>query len=78
MVSEFIGFERFIMNFLERRNPIVPFQQSRGVAHLFDSMRVHLPNRVEHRMIVGVEGVFFKLRMAGDVDLAHPMVRNVV
>ena len=41
-------------------------------------MGVHLPNRIEHRMIVGVQKVLFELRVAGNMDLANAMMRNVV
>ena len=78
LVSEFVGFERFIVNFVEGRNAVIPFQQGRGATHLLDCVRVHLPDRVEHWMIVGIEQVFFELRMARDMDLPHAMVRDVV
>ena len=41
-------------------------------------MGVELPDRIEHRMIVGIENVFLKLGMPGDVDLPDAMMRDVV
>ena len=41
-------------------------------------MGVHLPDRIKHRMIVGVEQVFLVLRVSRNVDLPYTMVRHVV
>ena len=71
-------FERFVVDFIKSRNAVVPFEQGRGAANEFHGVRVQLPNRIEHRMIVRIENVFLELRMTRDVDLPDPMVRNVI
>ena len=49
-----------------------------GVAAELDGVGVHLPNGIEHRMIVGIEDVFLELGVAGDVNLPDTMMRDVV
>ena len=66
------------MNFFKSWNAVVPFEQRGRAADEFHGVRVHFPNRIEHRMIVRIENVFLELRMAGDVDLPDAMVRHVV
>ena len=78
LVNEPRGFERFIVNFVESRDMIVPFQKSGCAPDLPDCMSIDLPHRIEHGMIVRVEDVFLELGVAGDVDLANAMVRHVV
>ena len=78
LVTEFVSFEGFIMDFVKGWDPVVPFQQGSGVADQIEGMPVHLPDWIEHGMIVGIEEVFLELRMAGDMDLANPMMRNVI
>src|ERR1700741_1516573 len=77
-VNKAAGLEGFGMDFVEGRNAIVPFEKRGGSADKADGVGIHLPNRVENRMIVGIKNVFFELRMAGNVDLPDAMVRNVV
>ena len=36
-------------------------------------MRVEFPNRVDHRMIVGIQNVLLELGMAGDMDLRNSL-----
>ena len=72
---ELIGLERFVVDFVEGRDAVVPFEQRGGAADALDGVRVHLPHRVEHRMIVRVEDVALELRVAGDVDLRDAMLR---
>lgn len=78
LVAEFVGFERFIMDFVERWDPVVPFEQRGGGANEFDGVGIHLPYRAENGMIVRIEKVLFELRVAGNMDLPNPMMRNVV
>ena len=49
------------MHFVEGRDAVVPFQQRGGVADAFDGARVKFPDRIDHRMIVGIENVFFDI-----------------
>ncbi len=77
-VAEFIGFERFIVNLVEGRDAVVPFEQRGGGANEFDGVGIHLPYRVENGMIVRIEKVLFELRVARNMDLPDPMMRNVV
>jgi len=67
-----------MMNFVTGWDPIVPFQQRGGVADQLEGVGIHLPHRVEHRMIVRVEKVLFELRVTGDMNLPNAMMRNVV
>ncbi len=48
LVTEFVGFEGFIVNFVKRGDATVPFGQCGSVANELDGMRVHLSHRVEH------------------------------
>ena len=45
------------MNFVERRDAVVPLEQRGGVANAFDGARVKFPDRVNHGMIVRIENV---------------------
>src|ERR1700677_3020302 len=74
--EELRGFESFMVDFVKRRNAVIPFEQRGGVAAELDGVGVHFPHRIEHRVVVGVEDVFLELRMAGDVDLPHAVVRE--
>jgi hypothetical protein len=67
-----------MMDFVKRWDPVVPFQQRGGVADKLKGMGVHLPYRVEHWVIVGVEKVLFELRVTGDMNLPNAMMRNVI
>ena len=42
LVTEFVGFEGFIVNFVKRGDATVPFGQCGSVANELDGMRVHL------------------------------------
>jgi hypothetical protein len=55
LVTEFVGFEGFVVNFVKRGDATVPFGQCGSVANELDGMRVHLSDRVETWGIVGVE-----------------------
>jgi len=66
------------VHFFERRNAIVPFQQRGGAADQFHGVRVELPDRIEHRMIVRIENILLELRMPRDVNLSDPMRRDIV
>jgi hypothetical protein len=55
LVTEFVGFEGFIVDFVKRGDATVPFGQCGSVANELDGRRVHLSHRVEHLAIVGVE-----------------------
>src|SRR5271157_4050320 len=66
------------MHFFERGDPVIPFQQRGGWPDAADGTRVKLPNRVDYRVIVGVEDVFLIARVAGDVDLGDPVGGNRV
>jgi hypothetical protein len=39
---------------------------------------IHLPDRIDHRMIMCVEDVFLKLGVAGDVDLGNALSWDAV
>ena len=78
MVNEPRGFESFIVNFVESRDTIVPFQKSGCAPYLPDCVRIELPHRIEHGMIVRVQNVFLELGMTCDVNLANAMMRHVV
>src|ERR1017187_5129239 len=69
LADELVGFERLMVNLVERRNAIVPLQQRGGDADQFDGAGIEFPDGIQHRMIVGIENVFFEFGMARDVDL---------
>ncbi len=66
------------MNLGERRDVVIPLQQRGRGARAFDRTRVQFPNRVEHRMVVGVERVLLEPGVAGDVYLRHAVDVNTV
>ena len=72
-VAEFVGFECFIVNLVEGRDAVIPFEQRGRAADELDGVGVHLPYGVEHRMIVRVENVLLELRVAGDMNLPDAM-----
>ena len=61
LLLELEGFERFIVNFIKRRDAVIPLEQCGGVTDSLDRVAIHLPNRVQNRVIVGVEDVFSNL-----------------
>ena len=73
-----IRLQRLLVDFVEARDAIVPFEESGGFAYQADGVRIHLPNWIEHRMIVSIEDVFLEFRVAGDMNLADAMVRHII
>src|SRR5260221_9100941 len=69
LADELVGFERLMVNLVERRNAIVPLQQRGGNADQFDGAGIKFPDGIQHRVIVGVENIFFEFGMTGDVCL---------
>jgi hypothetical protein len=61
--------EGFGVNFVEGGDVVVPLEEGCGGADALDGSGVEMPYGVEHGMIVGVEDIFFELRVSGDVDL---------
>ena len=57
----------------KRGNTIVPLKQGRCWAHSGNRILIEFPNRVYHRMIVGIQDVFLELGMAGDMDLRNSL-----
>src|SRR6266481_3054140 len=55
--DKLIGFERFTVDFVESRNPVVPFQQRRGFAGALDCSLVKFPDWINHRMVMRVQNV---------------------
>ena len=78
MLDEFFSFERFIMDLVERWDPVVPFQERGGFADEFAGVGIHLPDRIDYGMIVGIENVFLELGMPRDVNLADAIMRHIV
>ena len=67
--KEAVRLERFGMNLVEGGNIVIPLQQSGGRSAALDGAGVQFPDGIEHRVIVRVEDVLLKLRVARDVDL---------
>src|ERR1700746_1920625 len=67
-----------MMDLVEARDSIVPFEESGGFPYQADGVRIHLPNWIEYRMIVSIEDVFLEFRVAGDMNLADAMVRHII
>src|SRR5437588_3400753 len=67
--EEAIGFQSFVVNFAESGNAVVPFEKGSGVANALNGAIVQFPNRVDDRMIVSIENIFFVFGMASDVNL---------
>ena len=66
------------MDFFECGDAIIPFQKRCGFAHELDRVAVHLPDQIKNRMVVGIENIFLKLRVTGNVYLPDTMMRDVV
>src|ERR1700751_4139550 len=60
-VKEAIRFESRCMDLFKRRDFVIPLEQRRSGSTALDRGRVQDPDRVKDRMIVGIEGVSFKL-----------------
>ena len=72
-----MGFHGFAVDFLEAGDVGVPFEQDGGGAAFLQGEVEHFPDGVEHGVVVGVEDVLFKFGMAGDVELADAVVRDI-
>src|ERR1039458_169005 len=70
-VDELVRLERLAVDLVERRDLVVPFEQGRRDAAQARRVRIELPDRVEHGVVVRVEDVLLELGVAGDVHLAH-------
>src|SRR5262245_21016434 len=75
---ELESFERFMVDFVKGGDAVVPLEQSGRVADLTYRVPVHLPDRIQDGMIMGIENVFFEFGVAGNVDLADAVVWDVV
>jgi hypothetical protein len=73
-----LGLKGLGMDFVERRDAVVPLEKGRGRTHPADRMFVKLPHGVDHWMIVRVQDVLLKFGMSGDVDLCYTLGRNAV
>src|SRR5258705_7016595 len=58
---ELEGFERFMVDFIEGGDAVIPFEQRGCVADPSYRVAIHLPNRIQHGMVVCVEDVLFEL-----------------
>src|SRR5665213_2680874 len=65
--------QRLAVDFVEGGNIVVPLQQRGGLADAFDGAGVELPDRVEDGMVVRIQRVLLKLRVAG-----HMYLRNAL
>src|SRR5882762_9454052 len=70
--EETIRLQGLVMDFAKSGNAVVPFQQGGGVANSLHRAVVQFPDRIDHRMIVGIENIFFVFGMPGDVNLRDP------
>ena len=66
------------MNFLKGGNVVVPLQQRGGGTGALDGARIELPDRIEDRVVVGVEDVLLELGVAGDVNLRDALGGNAL
>src|SRR6266404_6101946 len=76
--QEAIGFQGFAVNFAKSWNAVVPFEQGRSVADALHCAVIEFPDRIDHRMIVGIENIFFVFGMAGDVNLRDAFGGNAI
>ena len=77
-MQESIRFQGFGVNPFKRGDTVVPLKQGRGWAHPGNCMRIEFPNRVDHRMIVGIQNVLLELGMAGDMDLSNSLRNHAI
>ena len=66
------------VHFFKGWNIVVPFEEGRRGADTFDCSGIETPNRIEYRVIVRVENVFFELRMACNVNLRDTLCGNTI
>jgi hypothetical protein len=64
--NEFIRFEDFDVDFINRWDAVVSLEEGRGAAAELDDVGVHVPDRVEHGILVGAEDVLLELGVPGD------------
>ncbi len=70
-MQELLGFQRFGVHSLEGRYAIVPFEERGSWSEARNGMFVQLPDRINHRVIVGIQNIFFELGMTRNVNLGH-------
>src|SRR6202030_3343293 len=63
--QEAIRFQGFVVNLAEGGNAVVPFKKRGRVPDALNGAVVKLPDRIDDRMIMGIENVFLVFRMAG-------------
>src|SRR5258708_1891066 len=76
--EEAIGFQGFVVDFAESRNGVVPLEESCSVTNPLNGTIVKVRDRIDQRMIVSIEDIFFVLGMAGDVNLRETFGGNAV
>src|SRR4029077_8980613 len=76
--NELLGFQSFFMDFVEGGNMVVPLQKRCRWANQLNGLGIKLPYRIDYRVIVGIENVFFVLGVSGDVDLGHALDGNAL
>src|ERR1700677_360848 len=76
--NESVRLQGLAVDFLERGDVGVPFQQGGRRAGAAESPLVKLPDRVDDGMIVGVKNVLAVLGVSGDVKLRDAGGREVV
>ena len=63
------------MDFVEGRDIVVPLQQRSGRADALDRAGIHLPDGIEHRMVVCIQRVLLELGVTCNVDLCDAIGR---
>jgi hypothetical protein len=66
------------VDLIERRNIVVPLEQSCRGAGPLNRTSVQVPDRIEHRMIMSIQYVLLKLGVARDMNLCDSLSRNTV
>src|SRR5579862_16995 len=59
-----IGFEGFVVDFVKRWNARVPLEQRGGLARAGDRVRIQLPHRINHRMVMRIQYEALVFRVA--------------
>src|SRR6266568_9512267 len=75
-VEIFHGFERLGVYLVEGRNFVVPLEERGGGTAAFDRPGVKIPDGVEYGMVMCIENVLFKFRVASDVNLRDAVRGN--
>src|SRR5258707_4401686 len=66
------------MNLFKGWNLVVPLEKRCRTPCAFNRTRIEFPDRINHRMVMRIQNVLFKLGVPRDMDLRHALCRNTI